>query len=474
MEKTNMQYPKMLKELSTHQWAITHDAFDSILSVLKDGFVSVNRFAFHSADETEMAVIKTNLGQRVKETTQGFKKGSVGTLLLDGPIIPRGDSFSRMSGLVSIDTLTDDFKAFEKDDEINTIILYIDSPGGAVTGVSDLAQLIAKCPKTTMAFVYGRAASAAYWIASSTDKIISSNTGLVGSVGTVISVQKNNEENMEVIVSKQSPKKVPDVNTKEGKKEFQTIVDDISDVFVAAVASGRKQTTETVLKDFGQGAIMIASKGLKNKMIDGIGTLDDFMKSVVAGQFDESMFKQEAAISSPEPAPKLKPRKQNKNKIHKGNKSQTTKGQKMKTLQASVSEILALESPTAHDVTQILTEFGDNMREAGRAEEKERVASAIPILESDKYAQPIKNVAVQVLKGDEPAATLKATMAAYDALNEDKKADVAAEETTKQGDTPPQNPEAKPVMNDDGTVADEDAMKAHMNGLMGRSESEVN
>ena len=59
------------------------------------------------------------------------------------------------------------------DDSIESILLDIDSPGGSVAGVPELAEAVAEASKKKPIYAWtgGRMASAAYWVASQADGI---------------------------------------------------------------------------------------------------------------------------------------------------------------------------------------------------------------------------------------------------------------------------------------------------------------
>ena len=69
---------------------------------------------------------------------------------------------------------------------VRAIMLNIDSPGGVAIGVAGLAEIVAMADKPTLAFTGGIMASAAYYIAAASDRIISTRDAIVGSIGTVI------------------------------------------------------------------------------------------------------------------------------------------------------------------------------------------------------------------------------------------------------------------------------------------------
>lgn len=72
------------------------------------------------------------------------------------------------------------------DPTVDSILLSIDSPGGSVAGLDELAQTIvaAKALKPVVAQSNGLISSAAYYVASQADKIFAKRMDMIGSIGT--------------------------------------------------------------------------------------------------------------------------------------------------------------------------------------------------------------------------------------------------------------------------------------------------
>lgn len=89
-------------------------------------------------------------------------------------------------------TIQQAVRAANQDSSIESIVLWIDSPGGQVDGTANLAAEVKASSKPVIAFADGMMASAAYWIGSSANEIIvdKANNGfntMIGSVGTMAS-----------------------------------------------------------------------------------------------------------------------------------------------------------------------------------------------------------------------------------------------------------------------------------------------
>ena len=66
------------------------------------------------------------------------------------------------------------------------ILLHVDSPGGTVMGTPEVAAMVASQPVPTVAYTEDVMASAAYYVASGANRIISSPSAEVGSIGVYI------------------------------------------------------------------------------------------------------------------------------------------------------------------------------------------------------------------------------------------------------------------------------------------------
>jgi ClpP class serine protease len=160
---------------------------------------------------------------------------------------------------------------------VDYIVLYIDSPGGQVGGIAELANHIRNhITKPVVAYVGDMAASAAYWIAAAADMIVVAPTAELGSIGVVFTMRRKNDNSIE-IVSSVSPKKRVDPETDEGRQAIQTRADALADVFVSQVAEYRQLSFDQVTSIGGD--VVIASAAVKMGLADEIGSLEQ----VIAG-----------------------------------------------------------------------------------------------------------------------------------------------------------------------------------------------
>ncbi len=158
----------------------------------------------------------------------------------------------------------------EMDDELEEIILNVNSPGGSASSEMLAAMdAIHNAKKPVRAVVRDMAASAAFGLVSQADTITAQNAlSKVGSVGVIQTSFV--QDDVVQVTSTNAPKKNPDASTAEGKKEIRKQIDPIESVFIDTIARGRKTTPDNVKKNFGRGAVVLASAALEKGMIDGI------------------------------------------------------------------------------------------------------------------------------------------------------------------------------------------------------------
>lgn len=247
-------------------WAIQAEALETII-----------RISRREGDSPEAVAAK--LGRPLQNTQITTIRDDVAVVPITGPIFRYANLFTEISGATSLEILARDFNAAIADPAVKSIALVIDSPGGQVSGIAEMAHMIHTARKPVVAYVDGTAASAAYWLAAAAATIVVSKTALLGSIGAVLGVNTRARDGIVEIVSSQSPRKRPDVQTSEGRAQLQAQIDALAQVFIEDVADYRGVGVETVLADFGQGDIRMGVEAVAAGMADRVSTLED----VIAG-----------------------------------------------------------------------------------------------------------------------------------------------------------------------------------------------
>ena len=148
------------------------------------------------------------------------------------------------------------------------IVLLVDSPGGSVYGIAELANKInaLKGEKKIIGMADSVAASAAYWLASQCSELVCCPGGQVGSIGVLAAHedQSGAAEQAGVKTTLVTSSKYKGEGNPFGpmdddaRAEIQSKVDAYHAMFVAAVARGRGVSEGVVNKTFGQGRMSMA------------------------------------------------------------------------------------------------------------------------------------------------------------------------------------------------------------------------
>lgn len=255
--------------VAAQPWAILPNTLETIVAISR-------------RENQSVEAVEAKLGRPLQNTRSVTTRGNVAIVPVVGPIFRYANLFTDISGATSLEVLAQDFTAALENPNIASIVLNIDSPGGQAAGISEFAQMVRTANKPVVAYVDGQAASAAYWIASAADKIITSKTAELGSIGAVVAINQGNDKGVIEIVSSQSPKKRPDVSTDEGRAQIQSRIDSFAQVFIEDVAANRGISVDTVLADFGQGDMRMGAEAVRLGMADKISTLENVLSDLLA------------------------------------------------------------------------------------------------------------------------------------------------------------------------------------------------
>jgi signal peptide peptidase SppA len=112
----------------------------------------------------------------------------IAVIEISGVLIHRGGWIGQSSGQTSYEGIAAQIDEAASDSSVRGLALEIDSFGGEVAGVFDLADRIRaiRATKPVWAFVAEHAFSAGYALASQADRILLPRTGAVGSIGVVV------------------------------------------------------------------------------------------------------------------------------------------------------------------------------------------------------------------------------------------------------------------------------------------------
>ena len=263
-------------DVLTSPWAIVPDKLQEMCAIFR---------AHSRGEKADLAALEAALGKQLDNTSKPYEViDRVAIVQLEGVIAKRMNIFSRISGGVSTQLFQRDMAQAADDDEADSIIVLIDSPGGTVDGTQAAMQAVrdAHQKKPVVAVIDGLGASAAYWIASAAEQIfIVDDTTEVGSIGVVATHEdwSKYEEKIGVKTTEITAgryKRIASAHnplSPEGYASIQEQVDQIYTIFVNDVATNRGRDVETVLKDMADGRLFIGQKAIAAGLVDGIMSL---------------------------------------------------------------------------------------------------------------------------------------------------------------------------------------------------------
>lgn len=221
-------------------------------------------------------------------TLPSSKKGGgvVAVIPIQGAIEKRSSFFSWFfGGGCSTDALTDQIRQAVADPNVSAIVLDVDSPGGDVSGIDELASEIyqARKQKPITAVSNAMMCSAAYYLAAQASEVLASPSSLTGSIGVYTTHEDDSQylDNVGVkftLISYGANKTEGNSYeplSEDARAHLQEMVDSYGQAFEKAVARGRGVKVDEVQKKFGQGRAFTAQKAVKLGLADRVGTLDD-------------------------------------------------------------------------------------------------------------------------------------------------------------------------------------------------------
>ena len=269
------KYQIILDRVQRTPWAILPEKFSEILHFLTAKSQS------HELQEGEDIEAVQIGAARPRGDFQVI--GTTAILPIFGTLIPRANLMSEFSGGRSVEKLTADFRTLVDSQDVKAIVLDINSPGGSVHGIQELAQEIfeAREKKPIVAVVNPVAASAAYHLAAMASEIVVTPSGEVGSIGVFAMHEDFSkfDEKLGVKVTLISAGRFKTEGnpfeplSDEAKVAIQEVVDDHFDVFVRNVAKGRGVNVNAVRKGFGEGRMVTSRKAQQEGMVDRVATL---------------------------------------------------------------------------------------------------------------------------------------------------------------------------------------------------------
>lgn len=226
------------------------------------------------------------------------QSGDVGVISIYGPLVNNASSWNKYDGITGYAEIRDALVYAASDASVKGIVLDINSGGGAVSGVSDTADLISKIDrsiKPVHTFSDGNLASAAYWLGSSARTVDIGKVTEAGSLGvlTVHSEQSKmlSEMGVNITVLRAGEYKALgnpfEPLSDKARVEIQGQLDAMYTMFLTHVAAARGVSYPVADKKMGQGRIFMGAAAVEVGLADSISSFDAVV-SKVQGAIDSA------------------------------------------------------------------------------------------------------------------------------------------------------------------------------------------
>lgn len=278
------RYPHVLRAIYGRPWAI----LPGVLAMIVD--LARFRASGGSLSDDEIRARLAAAADTNGPRAGGQTSAAVAIIPIYGPISQRQSMMADTSGGTSTEQILSDYRSALADAGVDGIVFDIDSPGGTVDGIQELADEIraGRGTKPVVAVANVMAASAAYWIASSADEIVVTPSGYVGSIGVFAAhtdlskaAEMDGVKTTLVSAGKYKTEGNPwEPLGEEAKAAIQDQVDQVYATFTASVARSRGVPVDTVRKGYGEGRVLLAKQALSAGMVDRIDTLENTIRRV--------------------------------------------------------------------------------------------------------------------------------------------------------------------------------------------------
>jgi protease-4 len=228
----------------------------------------------------------TKLEEQTVSEGQGFASSKIAIIEVDGMISNAKSGGLLQPGENPVSLFTQEMEKATKDPAVKAIVLRVNSPGGTVTASDIMYETVmrfkAETHKPVVASLQDLAASGAYYVSCSADKIIAHPTSIVGSIGVIFSTFTF-EGTLEKIGAKSEAIKsgpLKDMGSPfknldpDARAVMQGMVDEYYKRFVSIVTSHRT-IKDAELKMATDGRVFSGTHAVEIGLVDRTGLLND-------------------------------------------------------------------------------------------------------------------------------------------------------------------------------------------------------
>lgn len=277
-------YGKIVSKINQTPWLITPEGLDLVLTIVSD------RINNGRLEDTEIDTRLASVGGKARRDDGLQVINGVGILPVGGPIFGKANMMTNYSGATSLESFQQDLRAMLADDTIGSIIMDMDTPGGTSDLVQEVGDEIfaSRGIKPIYACVNTMCGSAGLWLATQANKVFSTPSGSIGSLGAYTAHKDQS------VADAQNGVKFTYISAGEYKTEGnphqplsteairhrQEVINSLMSDFVGAVARGRGADPQVVAETYGQGRMLMPKDALEVGMIDGVMSFDSLLNQL--------------------------------------------------------------------------------------------------------------------------------------------------------------------------------------------------
>jgi signal peptide peptidase SppA len=281
--------PQRSQALLTGKWAIEPKAFEQMFATVQ----ALDLTAFVA----EQQAARRRAAEEDEESAPLYQvsEDGIAHLFIEGPVTKHENSFSSMFGGAATVVKRRAVREITANPAIRDVVIEFDTPGGTVDGVDDLAADIRKMAEAkhklggkVIAAISDCCASAGYWLAAQCDEIWLNSTGMAGCIGVYTVLRDTSKRDEEwgysfTLVSSGGVKGLGADGkvTQELVDDVQREIDQTHELFVGAVAAGRKSKLSVErVRELADGRVHIGVQAKDLGLVDVIGNVDDVIESL--------------------------------------------------------------------------------------------------------------------------------------------------------------------------------------------------
>lgn len=217
------------------------------------------------------------------------KRGAVAVINVSGSLVDGNAGFMRYFGVTGYDDIAEAAVSAYSDPDVKKVMWKIESPGGQVSGVMDLGNLITQLSgmKGSMVYTSNQMASGGYWLGSSVKgEILAGATAEVGSIG-VLTVLTDLTKALEDAGIKKTIMRAGEDKTRvnpfepltaEARAQLQQAMDDVHGLFRAQVSKGRPNMSTEDMLAATTGRTFLGKRAKSAGLVDKVASFEQALK----------------------------------------------------------------------------------------------------------------------------------------------------------------------------------------------------